>query len=63
MFLIYCEEDHSHCKVEDFEVKYDDDNIPKPGEVVSFFWQSKEFQGSVVMHSSKYQNTYARRRD
>ncbi|XP_046492909.1 uncharacterized protein [Neodiprion pinetum] len=51
MFSIDCEKDNLYCKVDDFEVKFDEENIPTPGELVNFYWKSKEFQGKVIIYS------------
>lgn len=53
MFLIYCEKDNSYCKVKNLKVKFDAENIPRPGELVNFYWNTKEFQGKVIMYSGK----------
>ncbi|XP_071579302.1 uncharacterized protein [Temnothorax nylanderi] len=51
MFLIHCQNDNSYCKVEDFEVCYDEENIPNPGELVKFYWQNSKYDGTVIMQS------------
>ncbi|XP_071575452.1 uncharacterized protein [Temnothorax nylanderi] len=52
MFLIHCQTDNSYCKVEDFDVIYDEENIPNPGELVTFLWKNSKFNGTVIMQSA-----------
>lgn len=53
MFIIYCEADNSHCKVENSDVIYDERQIPEDGSTVKFFWRSSTYTGQVITYSGE----------
>lgn len=51
-FLIRCDDDGSHCIVEEADVVCDK-NVVKIGDSVTFFWKKKAYIGEIVNESGK----------
>ncbi|XP_024890773.1 uncharacterized protein LOC112466738 [Temnothorax curvispinosus] len=50
MFLLKCDEDESYCMVTDEDVIFDDETVKK-GETVRFYYNKKQYTGTVLMFS------------
>lgn len=53
MFLIHCEKDDSDVILEDEFVIYDEESGVRKGDNVTFFYQKKQFEGTIIMISGK----------
>lgn len=53
MFIINCDRDKSYCKIDDAEVLFNQDDPPKKGENVFFYYNKNKEVGKVIMISGK----------